>query len=223
MKLAVFPDVTSRYVGEESSIEVIGLSENIFLVTWRADASTSSHGSTYQKKTIRREEHSLDKPVVSRTHADILMSRTMLSQLCRHAIVHRPRIKHRAPHPFSPNRRFGPSFLVRQSASAWPTDLGRSRCCERCDCAGMSEASARCTYPGFYCKRTGQSWGVSLTAHLQFVHKYDGETYAVKSALPEAAQEPSRLSLVLQTAPLCLTKVPIRSPIHLRFHPCSKI
>jgi len=39
-------------------------------------------------------------------------------------------------------------------------------------------------------------------------------TYAVKSALPDAAREPSREIFVLQTAPLCPRKVPIQSPVH---------
>jgi len=38
----------------------------------------------------------------------------------------------------------------------------------------------------------------------------------LKSALPDAARDPSRLSLVLQTAPLCPTNVPIQSPVHSR-------
>ncbi len=43
-----------------------------------------------------------------------------------------------------------------------------------------------------------------------------GETYAVKSALPDAAREVSGESLLLQTAPLCPMKVPIQSPVHSR-------
>ena len=39
-------------------------------------------------------------------------------------------------------------------------------------------------------------------------------THAVKSALPEAALDPSRESFVLQTAPLWPRKVPIQSPVH---------
>jgi hypothetical protein len=41
-------------------------------------------------------------------------------------------------------------------------------------------------------------------------------TYAVKSALPDAARAPSLESLVLQTAPLWPRKVPIQSPVHSR-------
>lgn len=44
--------------------------------------------------------------------------------------------------------------------------------------------------------------------------KYKNMTHAVKSALPEAALDPSRESFVLQTAPLWPRKVPIQSPVH---------
>lgn len=43
---------------------------------------------------------------------------------------------------------------------------------------------------------------------------YKKMTHAVKSALPEAALDPSRESFVLQTAPLWPRKVPIQSPVH---------
>lgn len=46
--------------------------------------------------------------------------------------------------------------------------------------------------------------------------KVEEETYAVKSALPEAAREVSGDSLLLQTAPLWPMKVPIQSPVHSR-------
>jgi len=48
------------------------------------------------------------------------------------------------------------------------------------------------------------------------MEKYKNKTYAVKSALPEAALDPSRESFVLQTAPLWPRKVPIQSPVHSR-------
>lgn len=46
------------------------------------------------------------------------------------------------------------------------------------------------------------------------IKRYAWRTYAVKSALPEAAREASGESFVLQTAPLWPRKVPIQSPVH---------
>ena len=48
------------------------------------------------------------------------------------------------------------------------------------------------------------------------VGQQGARTYAVKSALPDAAREVSGESLLLQTAPLWPMKVPIQSPVHSR-------
>ena len=61
-------------------------------------------------------------------------------------------------------------------------------------------------------RRTSPSTATPLETHRYTIEK----THAVKSALPDAARDPSRLSFVLQTAPLCPTNVPIQSPVHSR-------
>ena len=90
---------------------------------------------------------------------------------------------------------------------------GRSRHFERCGYVGRSGANVRCTYP----RSCYEAQSQSINCTPLETHRYTREnTHAVKSALPDAARDPSRLSFVLQTAPLCPTNVPIQSPVHSR-------
>jgi hypothetical protein len=77
MKAAIFPDVTtSRCIGKASSIEVIGLSNDIFLVTWCVRRSHHLIGKfrlSAAKRNLSGKQHPLDKPIIAPTHSAILV------------------------------------------------------------------------------------------------------------------------------------------------------
>jgi hypothetical protein len=77
MKATMFPDVTtSRCVCEESSIEVIGLSNVNFLVILRVRRSHHLIARVRASATQKNREagnDSLDNPVFATTHTNILV------------------------------------------------------------------------------------------------------------------------------------------------------
>src|SRR6266566_954636 len=159
MKATTFPDVTtSRCVCEESSIEVIGWSNDIFLVTVR----------------VRRSHHLITQNPVPQPRR----TTTREIQVITHLII-------LSSPPLTPVFSSNHTTLLIVPSCDWPPPSDRISG----SASGFPMSNIR-TF--FSCPPVSRCDGEIATLRTICTYaQYDRETHAVKSALPDAARDPS--------------------------------